>query len=501
MSQALYRKYRPRTVDEIVGQKSVITALSNALANDSLSHAYLFTGPRGVGKTSIARIFAHTINSMPYTDDSLPVDIIEIDAASNRGIDEVRDLRDKVRIALAVGPYKIYIIDEVHMLTSHAFNALLKTLEEPPKHVIFILATTESHKLPETILSRTQRYNFKLANPEDTVAHLHKVAEAENITIDNDALLMIASASGGSMRDALSLLDHARHLGETITLEDVRTHIGIPSQESVKKVLSALQDNDPASMFDELDTAISNGVTAVSFAATAITYITQLIQQGSLELPLPVATVLLQGLVEVESSTQQETRLQLALLSALPLTKTPTQPRTTQRPESHTSQTHPATTTNNVDTQLQDLHTTKDLPKSVDTPAEPSRPEQPQNNTTVTLDEEQWSHVLNTIRTSHNTLYSVLRMARVDWSQVPQHILQLEFAFPFHQKRMNDAKNKAIISQTLEDLGITNYSIKCEISAKTTKPNKLENEIAAIPQTGPELQQIRGVFGSAEVLE
>lgn len=165
MGQALYRKYRSKSLSEIVGQQHIISTLQNALKQGRISHAYLFTGPHGVGKTSIARILAHEVNQLPYSEDTPHIDIIEIDAASNRRIDEIRDLRDKVHIAPTSAKYKVYIIDEVHMLTKEAFNALLKTLEEPPAHVIFILATTEAHKLPETIISRTQQFNFRPISP------------------------------------------------------------------------------------------------------------------------------------------------------------------------------------------------------------------------------------------------------------------------------------------------------------------------------------------------
>src|ERR1700691_3685933 len=166
MGQALYRKYRSKSLKEVVGQEHVTQTFEQALAQQHISHAYLFTGPRGVGKTSVARILAHEVNGLPYTDDQPHIDIIEIDAASNRRIDEIRDLRDKVHITPSSAKYKVYIIDEVHMLTKEAFNALLKTLEEPPAHVIFILATTEIQKLPETIISRSQRYTFHLASTE-----------------------------------------------------------------------------------------------------------------------------------------------------------------------------------------------------------------------------------------------------------------------------------------------------------------------------------------------
>src|SRR6266404_9023936 len=183
MNQALYRKYRSKSFDEVVGQEHITKTLAHALKSSKISHAYLFTGPRGVGKTSVARILAHEVNSLPYTDESIHLDIIEIDAASNRRIDEIRDLRERVAIAPTSAKYKVYIIDEVHMLTREAFNALLKTLEEPPAHCIFILATTEAHKLPETIISRTQRFNFKPVEAGKTVTHLKTIAKREKIDI------------------------------------------------------------------------------------------------------------------------------------------------------------------------------------------------------------------------------------------------------------------------------------------------------------------------------
>src|SRR5271170_1230568 len=175
MAQVLYRKYRSKRFGEIVGQEHITTTLEHALKQGTISHAYLFNGPRGTGKTSIARILAHEINGLPY-DDEAHLDIIEIDAASNRRIDEIRELRERVNTAPAKAKYKVYIIDEVHMLTKEAFNALLKTLEEPPAHVIFILATTEAHKLPETIISRTQRFTFKPVESAKVAEHLKTIA-------------------------------------------------------------------------------------------------------------------------------------------------------------------------------------------------------------------------------------------------------------------------------------------------------------------------------------
>jgi DNA polymerase-3 subunit gamma/tau len=227
MGKALYRKYRSKNLDEIVGQPHITQTLKNALEQQTFSHAYLFTGPKGIGKTSIARILAYEVNKLPYDEEATHLDIIEIDAASNRRIDEIRELRDKVHIAPTSARFKVYIIDEVHMLTKEAFNALLKTLEEPPEHVIFILATTEAHKLPETIVSRTQRFTFKPVSMAVAIAHLRSIADQEGVQIEDDALELIAQHGGGSFRDSISLLDQVRGQTGIITLSDVQAMLGI----------------------------------------------------------------------------------------------------------------------------------------------------------------------------------------------------------------------------------------------------------------------------------
>ncbi len=256
---ALYRKYRPTTFDEVVGQEHITHALKNQIKSGTIGHAHLFTGSRGVGKTSIARILARAVNCLENVDGSpcgkclsckkaeeqSDINIIEIDAASNNRVDDIRELREKVKFTPVDAKYKVYIIDEVHMLTDSAFNALLKTLEEPPKHVIFILATTEVHKLPATILSRCTRFDFRLVCLDDLVSLLHKVLDNEVIQYDDEALKAIAVAGEGSVRDTLSIADSviAYSTGK-ITLESVQRVLGTTDETLMIEYFDKLLKKD-----------------------------------------------------------------------------------------------------------------------------------------------------------------------------------------------------------------------------------------------------------------
>jgi len=271
---ALYHKYRPQTLQGLAGQEHIREILINTLESDRVGHGYLLAGPRGLGKTTTARILAKAINCQHKTKKSVPcdncqscqeialsssLDVIEIDAASNRGIDEIRELRDKVRFAPTVGVKKIYIIDEVHMLTKEAFNALLKTLEEPPSHAVFILATTEAHKIPDTILSRVQRFDFRRPEINDLVSYLKTIAQKENVQIDEPALTQLARMANGSYRDGLVLLDQVAGTNKKINLEWVLESLGLPSLAEADKFIIALWANDLKQALEITDNVAKSG--------------------------------------------------------------------------------------------------------------------------------------------------------------------------------------------------------------------------------------------------
>ncbi len=281
MAQALYRKWRPQTFDEVSGQEHVLHTLRNALASGRIVHAYLFSGPRGTGKTTMARLLAKAVNCLNPDLTARPdntcevctaitagrlLDLIELDAASNRGIDEIRDLRDKINFAPGQARYKVYIIDEVHMLTEPAFNALLKTLEEPPAHAIFVLATTDPQKVPATIVSRCQPFAFRRLSVPEIVARLQELVAGEGLAAEPEALTLIARQATGALRDAVSLLDQLAAGGEEITVARAQAALGAGALRWVNDVVNALCDGSAAAGLDAINQAMDSGADARQFA-------------------------------------------------------------------------------------------------------------------------------------------------------------------------------------------------------------------------------------------
>ena len=484
MGRALYRKYRPQSLDEIFGQEHITDTLRNAIKKDAISHAYLLTGPRGVGKTSIARILAYELNAIPYDESSTYMDIIEIDAASNRRIDEIRDLRDKVNVLPSQLKYKIYIIDEVHMLTKEAFNALLKTLEEPPAHVIFILATTESHKLPDTIISRTQHFTFKPIDTETLVLQLGKISKKESITIDKGALTLLAQHGRGSFRDSISLLDQVQGIEGKIDTLQIQRLLGIVSDEVLDQLLNALQAGSLSEIAKLLESLRTQGIQGSDIAKQLAQKIRDSIYVDTTMQSLAM-TGLLKALIDVPTSFNPDKYLEVVLLEYIfnsnPQPQPQTQPIPTPKPQ-----------------QVENVEPVQKQPKKeaapeaqvkVEKPAPVPKPI-PAKKTTpkssadhVDFSDELWPIIVADVKKTNSTIYGILRMSQMKFED---NTIELLFKFPFHQKQINEAKNKKVIEEIIKKHTGQSIPIVCSLTEKPKSNN---------------IDAISNIFEGSEVLE
>ncbi len=420
MAQALYRKYRSTSLAEIVGQTHITDILGRAISSGHINHAYLLTGPRGVGKTSIARILAHEINKLPYTAD-MNLDIIEIDAASNNGVEDVRDLREKVTIAPVAADKKIYIIDEVHMLSKPAFNALLKTLEEPPEHVVFILATTEVHKLPDTILSRTQRFHFRPIAADAMTDHLAKIAKKEKIDIEKDALELIAERASGSFRDGISLLDQLRNLSDgKITAKMIEETLGLAPKRSVDELIDHITNHRLGAAVELTDSLEQNGISPVvlvnQLTSSLRSYVTT----------HPELISLIDELIDVTKSHDPQLKL-LAVIAKAASKEAPT-----EKPHKSTvalSAPEPVIAVKAPEKVIQKVVKAEEAKSAVKV----------DDTAPKTID---WPKLLEQLRTENPPLYSVMQKAQTSYSKGE---LQIKFGFKLHQTKLEKGRYRQML--------------------------------------------------------
>ncbi len=477
MGQALYRTYRSRGLSEVVGQEHITDTLARAIKAGRISHAYLFTGPRGTGKTSVARILAHEINSLPYSDVQ-NLDIVEIDAASNRRIDDIRDLREKVHIAPVHATYKVYIIDEVHMLTGESFNALLKTLEEPPSHVVFILATTEVHKLPATIISRTQRYAFKPGSQANMIKHLRMIADKENIVIADDALALIAEHGDGSFRDSLSLLDQLTHITTgLIDSQAVADTLGLAPKKQITAIIDALTAGDTMAIMATLDTLEQQGG---HIAAIVDQLNKALLEQSPAQ---PRFFALIDQLLDVPRAYRPHLKLTTVLAR-------------------FASESRPiaAKTSATLVTLAPPLTIVSIPPKPANPegpPTEPTPEPAPQPSPIeplAAMNTDEWAQVLSATKQKNPPIYSVLRQAQ---PSVADGLLILTFKFSLHSKKLDDVKQKAQVAGVIKNtLGVM-PQIKVVVDAKmTAAQSPVPNPVAPTHN----LADITEIMGGGEVI-
>jgi DNA polymerase-3 subunit gamma/tau len=529
MGKALYRKYRSKSLDEIVGQKHVTDILSRSLKQGKIAHAYLLTGPRGVGKTSIARILAHEINQLPYSDESSHLDIIEIDAASNNGVDDVRDLREKVQIAPVSAAKKVYIIDEVHMLSKAAFNALLKTLEEPPEHVVFILATTDVDKLPPTIISRTQRFGFRSISRDDAVAHLRSIADQEKIKIDDESLAILAERGEGSFRDSISLLDQLSSLADEktgITPDLVEATLGLAPRKSVQALLAAVTAKDSAAIVTLLDEFEKSGVQAsvltsqliatvraniaehpqlialldnlldvnksshpsVKLLTTLVSFATPKPKSAALSAPLPSVSAPVESLKKAQPKAPAASE---AMSSSAGLSKRPASAETlSSRDEDHPNAMR-ATNGSSADAEESgdaEAGRAATRPAELDMPssehaAQESVNTNPGPKKSSAPGELDWPKLVEHVRANHIALYSVLSKCG---HELDGDLLRIYTITPFYKKKLDDAKYRPQLAQALIETGAGDLTIDTIPTAPPPKDSQAA-AVAAIMGGGEEV--------------
>lgn len=486
MSKVLYNKYRSQDFDQLIGQEHITKILKNAVKKDKVSHAYLFVGSRGTGKTSTARILSKAINCANLTKEGNPcnecdqckaissgyfMDLIEIDAASNRGIDQIRELKEKIEFSPSEGKYKVYIIDEVHMLTKEAFNALLKTLEEPPAHVVFMLATTDVHKLPPTILSRCQRYDFRLGTDDDIRNVLKRVSKEEGVILKEDALKLLSEAAKGSYRDSLSLLDVviSGQLGsekpEEITEAEVRKILGIPDSTMVYVFLESIVKKDKMKALAVVSELESKGVNMQQFVAHVLGVLREILVkkiQGKLD---PKEYSFAKDMTEKEISEHINIFLNVerniknssipvlafeVVIAEMEGKATATEP--VKKPQEgeeveETEEEEP------VDIEEEDVDTNLDIEEV----------------------KKKWDRVIEGVKPANGHLFAFLRGAKL--LDLSNGLLKLEVPFEFHKDRIETIKSKGVINDVMEKIFGSKVKIECIVNGGVRKRRPVSADV------------------------
>lgn len=501
-----YRKYRPQTLDELIGQDPVKLVLQSALKSGKLSHAYLFVGSKGTGKTSTARILAKMVNcevvqssenpelitpnipcnkcqSCISITDGSNLDLVEIDAASNRGIDDIRQLRENIKLAPSSNRKKVYIIDEVHMLTTEAFNALLKTLEEPPAHVLFILATTEAHKIPQTILSRVTKLNFQQAKLEDLIMDLERVCKLEKIEIEPEALKLIAKASEGSFRDCLKNLEHLASSGSKITVLNVEETLGAGNFESAVKLIEALFKKDSNEALRLVEARVSEGVN-IKELINSLMDILRLVmyiqhgsegsakeELGSVKFPevlkLSGETNSKQAVKILESLQEASEHLKFSSIPALPLEIAVIE------------SCMPEESGKNIIVE-KIIQTIKNpLPEVVTIPTAgliPARSDP--NSPDLAVLKDKWSYILETVKPYNFSLEALLRQVKI--VSCNDGKLLLEVPYSFHQRILEAPKSRDLLESVLADVLGKPIIVSCVLGIRPKRIDDIANiELAA----------------------
>ncbi len=525
--QTLYRRWRPHGFSDFVGQNHVVTTLSNAVSTKRIAHAYLFTGPRGTGKTSTAKILAKALNcenlngvnpcdqcsSCLRINEGTFMDVQEIDAASNRGIDEIRDLREKVKFSPAEGKYKIYIIDEVHMLTAEAFNALLKTLEEPPAAVIFILATTEAHKIPLTILSRCQRFDFKRFSIPEIKGRLSQILAADNIESCEKALELIAEHSEGGMRDAVSLLEQVlAHSGERIQENDVRAILGLINEEEIIRMAQAIETSDTAKALTILSDVSLDGKDLFQFGRSLVEYYRQMLlsllsESDSNKYKPGELTAIIETLANATNEVKRS--LQGALPLELALIRLTTQPNTNdlearvarleafiqgnQQLQSSLVSAGNDTASNSVKSDAIDYKQVNKKTQTVDLI-------QPEENKKSSEAAFNWEQFLEVVKKKKRTLAALIQEGKPLKYEGGELLVGLPPNLKFHLENLNLPQQKEILEGILKELYGGVVKINCipltegQLKNNSTEPLKNKEPEAltkAVQMFGGEVRPIK----------